>query len=256
MSGTKPVNGLKSGWKESSRIWCVRLLPMLMNLVVIPLKKNLAVGTKNLKLSRMIEKKKNPEQLTRMSVQHADRPAVAYRRSTVLSVPGMLLLEICARTYATEASKSTVYQRSTKKYEFRTTPAHDKKYADSPRHEPRHYAPAAAQDLSERAVHQFGWSSLTPARNNAAVQPVPKRLRVAAREHEEQQLKKKTTTAPNPNSSAYFRLRSLRSSSMISSPSIAVNSRRRSMYEHKQHTASSSIIQVEVGGRCSSPVKR
>ncbi|KAL1376828.1 hypothetical protein pipiens_016668 [Culex pipiens pipiens] len=31
---------------------------------------------------------------TRMSLQHASRLAVAYRRSTVLSVPGMLLLEM------------------------------------------------------------------------------------------------------------------------------------------------------------------
>lgn len=31
---------------------------------------------------------------TRMSLQHASRLAVAYRLSTVLSVPGMLLLEM------------------------------------------------------------------------------------------------------------------------------------------------------------------
>ncbi|XP_038117296.1 uncharacterized protein LOC119769341 [Culex quinquefasciatus] len=196
-------------------------------------------------------------------------------RAAVVSESDQFARRSQRRTYATEASKSTVYQQSTQEVrvpnhisskqsvDVRGTSAEAtdgglrkpgksfyvviikvKKHpliSQIARHEMRGPArvtnhgttpPQAAQDLSRERSATVRLEQSNPSKYTAAVQPVPKWLHVAARERQEEQLKKKTTTAPNLNNSAYSRLRSSRFSSMISSPSIAVNSRRRSMYEH------------------------
>ncbi|XP_038118272.1 uncharacterized protein LOC119769525 [Culex quinquefasciatus] len=150
-------------------------------------------------------------------------------RAAVVSESDQFARRSQRRTYATEASKSTVYQRSTKKYEFRTTPAVSRaSTSEDVRGGHGRWSPQTSSTTSPEAVTRR--STRTPRR--------------APEEEENNSIESQQQRT---------RLRSSRSSSMIS---IAVNSRRRSMYEHEQHTASSSIIQVEVGGRCSSPVKR
>lgn len=54
--------------------------------------------------------------------------------------------------------------------------------------------PQAAQDLSRESSATVRLEQSNPSMNNAAVQPVPKRLRVAARESQEEQLKKKNNS--------------------------------------------------------------